>query len=483
MTALKAPRERLRRQHGAFGVLYAIILPVMLGMVGLAIDLSMVYARGHELQAIADSAALAAARALDGTQTGLDNAKSNARHAARTAEYRFLNPETIDWSPAALSLGPSRDGPWTQIDAVSPSELPRLYFARVDTGELDPIYGRVAIAFLRVVGVEGEQNLARRAVAGRKETLLGPLAVCALNDAPLSMRSNAPASGAQEAVEFGFRRGVGYNLLNLNSHGNTPRSFVINPLDFAPAPAIASHHDDAAVRPFVCTGAIPAPPIESGSTLYVRQPFPASLVPELNSRFASYGSGSVCTKFGAPPDSNVLDYRGGYPQFWISGAPQPLNGSAASYFSAGKLATVADAEVLPPGTTAASYGTLWAFSRPLRYTGGGAGAPFNRNDWSKLYPVTSGSTLASSYVASESPYDRNVSPHKLSPAPLEGITTRRILNVPLLECPVSGGSARVLGIGRFLMTTPATQSPPAIHAEFGGLATFGSLAASAVLFK
>lgn len=479
----RLPQQRRSRQRGAFGVLYAIILPVMLGMVGLAIDLSMVYARGHEMQAIADSAALAAARALDGTPEGLAEAKLIAAKVARTAEYRFLNAETIEWSPAALSVGASRDGPWIPADSVSTGDLPKMFFAQVDTGALNEAYGRVTIAFLRVVGVEGEYNLARRAVAGRKDTSLGPLAVCALNNAPLTKRSNAPATGMDEAVEYGFRRGVGYNLLNLNPNGSTPKSYMINPIDFAPAPALASHHTDDAVRPFVCSGAIPAAPIANGSTLYVREPFPASMAVELNSRFGNFTSGSACTKFGSPPDANIIDYRGGYQFFWISGAPQPLRGSAQPYLAGSKLMTVADADPLPPGTTAASYGTLWAFSRPLRYTDGDLGEPFARGDWSKLYPVTSGPNLSSSYTQQTSPYDRNLSPHRQLPTPLQGISKRRILNVPLLDCPVSGSSARVLGIGRFLMTSPATTSPPAIHAEFGGMTTYGSLTASAVLYK
>jgi hypothetical protein len=472
MKPVRLPCQRPSRQQGAFGVLYAIILPVMLAMVGLAIDLSVLYARGHELQAIADGAALAAARALDGTEEGLAKARDNARRTARAAEYRFLHPETIDWSSAALSVGPTRDGPWTQADAVNAAELPNMLYAQVDTSALDAIYGRIGIAFLRVIGVPAEQNLARRAVAGRKDSNIGPLAVCALSHAALAMRSNAPATKAEEAVEYGFRRGVGYNLLNLNSNGNTPRSFAVNPLDFPPAVSLTSHQSDDALRPFVCSGTMPAPPIRGGSTLYVREPFPVSMVRELNSRFASFNGGSVCTRYGAPPDSNVIDFRGPYTGFYISGAPTPLRGSAASYFSQGKLFTVADADVLPPGTTAESYGTLWSFGRPLRYADGGLGAPFTRTDWSKLYPVSAGAPLSSNYSFAQSPYDRGLSPHRQGPGSMAGITRRRVLNVPLLDCPVGGANARVLAIGKFLMTSPAT-----------GLTTYGELAASAVLYK
>ncbi len=481
----RAPfRTPPRRELGAFGILYAIMLPVMLGMIGLAVDLSIMYARGHELQAVADGAALAAARALDGTQDGLDAARANARSAARKAEFNFLNSETFEWSSAALSFSASPDGPWIPSDSVSTLDIPGLLYAQVDTAGLDAMYGSVAIAFLRVVGVEGEQTMARRAVAGRRDTAITPLAVCALNNTPLTSRSNAPSTGVDEAVEYGFRRGVGYNLLQLNPNGSSAKSYVVNPLDFPPAPQVASHYTDDAVRPFVCSGAIPAPEIAGGSQVYVREPFPSSMVAELNSRFGNYGGGSVCTHFGAPPDANVIDFRGGYSGFWISGAPQPLQGSATSFVDGARLATVADASVLPAGTTAASYGTLWSFSRPLRFNSatGTSGAAFTRNDWNKLYPVSSGSPLSSSYSNAVSPYDRNVAPHRLTPA-IAGTFTRRILNVPLLECPVAGSTARVLAIGRFLMTTPATLAPAAIHAEFGGITTYGPLTASAVLYQ
>jgi hypothetical protein len=47
-----------------------------------------------------------------------------------------------------------------------------------------------------------------------------------------------------------------------------------------------------------------------------------------------------------------------------------------------------------------------------------------------------------------------------------GIKYRRVLNLPLLQCPVSGNSATVLAIGKFFMTVPATST--SISAEFAG---------------
>ena len=443
------------------------------------------YARRRALQSVADGAALAAARALDGTRAGIDNARDKAGATAEENKYRFLNSERVSWSDAALSFGRSAEGPWIGAASVPDSELPFLTFARVDTGELDEEHGRVAVTFMRVVGASGSHNLARVAVAGRRATSLAPLGVCALSNTEISSRSNAPAVNAEEMLEYGFRRGVNYNLLNLNPNGLSAKSYVINPLDFAPAGAVASNHTDETLRAFVCSGTMPAPPIVNGTSLYVREPFPPSLAIELNSRFADYGNGSVCERFGSPPDRNVIDYRGGYSSWWMNATPAPIGGSAQSLNVGGKLLTIADVNGPSAGTTNASYGPLWAFSRPLRYDSatGSAGAAFARTDWNKLYPVSAATQPASSYTPTVSPYERHLSPHILLPAGFKGLPNRRVLNVPLLECPVSGDSARVLGIGRFLMTSPATVSPAAIHAEFGGLTTYGSLTASAVLYK
>lgn len=489
MRSVRRPRQPRSSERGAFGILYAIILPVMLGMVGLAVDLSIVYARSHELQAIADGAALAAARALDGTAEGLATAEENARRTARLAKYRFLDAETIEWSVAALSFGPTVDGPWSPANAVAAGDVPNMRFARVDTAGLNTVYGRVSATFLQVVGVSGEQNLSRSAVAGRKDSSLAPLALCALNPAERSGRLNA--AGAEELLEFGFRRGVGYNLLNIGP-ATQARNYIVNPVDFAPAPAIATHMDDAAIRPFVCTGTMHIPLLQAGSILYVREGFPAAWAAELNSRFGNYNGGSICNKYGAPPDSNIIEFRGGYPQFWmpngrtatLRASAMPLDESSAGPGSDKR--TIADVDPVPGGTVAGHYGPLWAFSRPLRYNSATdvVGPPFTRTDWASLYPVGTPPAPSSNYNRTIMPYELNAAPNRLSPLPLHGMHQRRVLNVPLLACPANGATrATMVAIGRFMMTSPATVAPAAIHAEFGGLVNYNMLTASAVLYK
>lgn len=60
-----------RRQDGVFAIVYAMLLVPMRMMVGLAIDLSLAYTRHADMQTLADSVAVAAARARDGSAAGV----------------------------------------------------------------------------------------------------------------------------------------------------------------------------------------------------------------------------------------------------------------------------------------------------------------------------------------------------------------------------------------------------------------------------
>lgn len=57
---------------GVFAVLFVLLLFVMLGFCGLAADTAVIYNRKAEMNGIAGSIALAAARELDGTTAGIE---------------------------------------------------------------------------------------------------------------------------------------------------------------------------------------------------------------------------------------------------------------------------------------------------------------------------------------------------------------------------------------------------------------------------
>lgn len=95
------------------------------------------------------------------------------------------------------------------------------FFARVDTSALDPAHGKVINFFMPVISSAfAQSNVAASAVAGRDSLNVLPLAICA------NSNTSAAALPSGELVEYGFRRGVSYDLMNLNPGGRTPRIFL-----------------------------------------------------------------------------------------------------------------------------------------------------------------------------------------------------------------------------------------------------------------
>lgn len=72
---------RLRKdEEGSIWILFVILIAVIMGMVGLALDGGRLFALNNEMQDIADAAALAGARELDGTSTAITRATDRAQN-------------------------------------------------------------------------------------------------------------------------------------------------------------------------------------------------------------------------------------------------------------------------------------------------------------------------------------------------------------------------------------------------------------------
>ena len=78
---------RSRRRRGYILVALCLSLSFLLGVSGLALDIGRMYVTKNEAQAYVDSAALAAARQLDGTAAGLTRATTAA--GSDTDKWRF----------------------------------------------------------------------------------------------------------------------------------------------------------------------------------------------------------------------------------------------------------------------------------------------------------------------------------------------------------------------------------------------------------
>lgn len=488
---------RRRRERGAYAVLIAPLMIVILALCGLALDAGALFNRKAEVSGLARAVALAAAQELNGSAAGVDAARMRAREAAErfTVQYGL----GVAWSDAALALGtsPARSGDWVPASGVAnPS---RYHFARVDTAALDRALGTVDTLFLQVLA-SGPRSVRvdEIAIAGRAAIDVLPIAVCAMSEDAAAERVN-PGVAASELVEYGFRRGVSYDLMQLNPRGTTPARYLVNPV--VPPGLPGAPFDPADAGPFACTGTMWMPSLKGGavrvSQLEATLPL-ASLYTQLNSRLDDY-TGDLCSVHSAPPDVNVRPYAydkaGGAP--WMS--PAIGNPAAVSTTERGKLETVAD--IPPPGSTlsginAGSYGPLWSYAKAVRFSSYTPGVPepaggyatLSTSDWAKLYAAGLSSNKYPS-GSQASPYNPvGVSNPNTIAAPNNkrkdyATALRRVLNVPLLSCATlpagANAQATVLGVGRFFMTVPAT--PASLVAEFAGMAPDQSLTGPVVL--
>jgi hypothetical protein len=463
--------RRKGSEDGAIAIMFPFLLLVMIAMFGMALDLSRSYNRKAELQAAADAVALAAASALDGTPEGINGAITAATDAVAGYTYAYNNGP-FSWSSAALKFGTSADGGsggWVDA-ATAKASASQIFFAQVDTSALDAKHGKVKNFFMAVLSSAlAETNVAASAVAGRDSLSVLPLAICA------NSNTAAAALSSGELVEYGFRRGVSYNLMNLNPGGRLPENFLVNPV--APAGTVGTTIKNRLdlVTPFICTGKMAIPTLRGGS-ITVERGFPIDpLYLPLNSRF---GPVTQCLSSTAPADPVVKSFDLANAT-WMKDKPDNL--SANPLADPDPLLTVAEK---PSGATKTAYGPLWTYAKAVPYSAyaakGGVEPPdgyttYKDTDWGLLY--TPGSPQPKSYP--NTPYQAaGGSPtYKLS-------RNTRVLHVPLLSCPVSTGAistANVVGIAKFFMTVQASSS--ALYAEFAGMDTEAALGGNARLYR
>jgi hypothetical protein len=341
-------------------------------------------------------------------------------------------------------------------------------------------------------------------VAGKLVTPITPLAVCAMNNNPTGTHLNANGAPADK-LAYGFRTGVSYNLLQLNPYGTTPKPFLVDPVD-SPVEKNNPHFTQTYMQPFMCSGSVALGQV-MGRDVYIK-PLPTDfegaswhLVDWLNSRF---GASSLCNANGAPPDSNVREFHGNfngdYPS-WYMATDKFTNGTADWTIRNGnslvafpdlaiKSTTDAQSSLTPP-LLEACFGPLWAYSKPVD---AGTGATLSTTRWPDLYqyqypnpdPKGTPKTLTVQVTQATSDYpttkgaDTPYLAHVTPPPTGTGVTGRRVLNIPLIDCSVdtSGGVGKVLAIGKFFMTAKAT--PTAIPGEFAGI---NNVTGPAVLFR
>jgi hypothetical protein len=486
--ALQHSRLDSKRQKGAIAVMFAGSLLLIIGFCGLALDLSRIYNRKVEMQGVAASVAVAAAKKLNGTSSGISDALAAAHTILEDQYYgpKYAYAQPMMWSDVAIKFSKYANGSTGWLSAAEAFASPGdLMYAKVDTNALDQAYGSVEMLFMPVLpSALTTVNVSHAAVAGRSRIGVAPLAICAMEPTPAAPRLNP--SGNVELVEYGFRRGVSYDLMNLNPINNaTKENFLVDPIAPPGSGSSPSNFALSTIGPYVCTGTMALPKV-NGVSVSVQSGFPIGvLFNHLNSRFDLY-NGGACDPNAAPPDTNIKQFTAATIG-WMN--PKPILQTAKLDTTAGRRQTIAD---LPPpnNQTPTQYGPLWAYARAVPWSSfsgqtepASGYTPFAASTaiWTSLYSTGPG---LSGYPAgaTATPYFAGGSFASLpSLAHRPGIKNRRVLNVPLLACPVSGSSATVLGIGKFFMTIPADNA--ILSAEFGGATTDSQLGGPVELYQ
>jgi Flp pilus assembly protein TadG len=495
------------RQRGAVAILFGLSALVLFGFMALAVDLGRTYVVRTELQNAADAAALAGAIQLNQTAAGVccgaDSAVTRAIAMAAQNNFKFSSPVAI--TIANLSVGNCpEDSCMVAASSVTTDTLAAgMTFLRVQIGSGDlPTFFASVPTTASGTGTSATSTFGK-AVAGHFVTQIMPLGVCAID--PLVKGGVRPSLAGNELVEFGFRRGIAYNIPQLNPLGGASGDPLwINPLNAPPSSCIAANSSANIMKPFVCTGTSTIISSVPGTVYANTGGSYGPMEKALNSRFDDFTGGNVCDPASAPPDINIRSYDIANPNAAppIPPPPPPMKAwSPRNWMQPGgdTLPERQSIEVNPATgkpynpATIQQYGALWSYSRAVRAVGASpnatAGLPFDLSDWENLYGVglaadTAGypaaaaippfppGTLAAPYYTTSGNYFE--SPNPAHP----GKRSRRVLNVAILDCtsltPAPGlacAALPVVGVGKFFMQTKAnlTGGTKSLEAEFGGL--------------
>lgn len=507
-----APLSRRRQQRGAIAILLGLSIFVLFGFMALAVDLGRTYVVRTELQNAADAAALAGAMQLNQTQKGVwDGANPNnsavgrAINIAAQNNFKFSSPVAITIANLSVGTCPD-DGCMVPASSITSDALAAgRTFLKVDipSGGLATFFARVPTTAAGT-GTPSTSTFGR-AVAGHFVTQIIPMGVCAID---LIQGGRRPVAGGlpDELTELGFRRGIAYNIPQLNPLGGASGDPLwINPLNAPPGACNAANSSANVMKPFVCTGTSTVITSLPGLVYANTGGSYGPMETALNSRFDDYGGGpNACDPASAPPDINMRTYDIANPNAAppIAPPPPPMKawsprqwmeplGDLLPERQSIEINTATGKPYDPP--TIKQYGALWSYSRAVQALGSSpnatAGPAFALNDWENLYGI--GLKFdPSGYPANPSippfpvgalaaPYNTSSGAYFQAPSLAHpGRRNRRVLNVAILDCTglVAGpglacATLPVVGVGKFFMQTKAdlTGGTKAIQTEFAGL--------------
>ncbi len=222
----RCARWRNRGERGFSLILLSLTLVVLLGMVGLGVDLGRMFIHKTELQTFADASALAAISQMDGTALGIQLADSMATTgpAGATSPNRY-NFGTTTVTNVVTSYATSFTGTYDNYATASSNATNQYSFIRVS------VSANVPLNFLPVIsGIPTSMSVSASAIAGQKAMS------SATNGGLLPFAPDA--HNQADTTNFGFTPGVKYTL----KWGNGNTTTCAGDAGFEPPGAPPSEH-------------------------------------------------------------------------------------------------------------------------------------------------------------------------------------------------------------------------------------------------
>jgi hypothetical protein len=258
--------REFRKEEGAIAIIVALSMVVLVGFVGLALDLGKLYIAKSELQNSADACALAAVHELAGANT---NQLALAEAAGLSAGMRhnvLFHGEPVSLAvDENVTFSQTLEGAYQPKAAIGSTEALRMQYARctVDRAEITTWFIQV-LNLLPGISI-GNQSVAAAAVATR---LPSQVTSCAL---PLGICSSAVSPAPP----------VGTWLQSaISPNGATTGNFVW--VDYSPSGGGASELGGDMAGAGVCNLPVTGAQAGEGGIM-------SSLAPYWNSRFGIYG--------------------------------------------------------------------------------------------------------------------------------------------------------------------------------------------------
>jgi Flp pilus assembly protein TadG len=176
-----------RCERGFVLITMAIVTIALVGALGMAVDVGRAFIAKNEVQTFCDAASMAAVLKLDGTATGIANAKTAVANTPNA-----WNMDTASVSSPTVDFATSVSGPWS----TNPSPATGYTFARVQATVPLPFY------FAPVVTGSLTQNVYSVSIAAQI-----PITSFSRGLAPYTVVSTTPA-----AANFGLVLGQQYDI-------------------------------------------------------------------------------------------------------------------------------------------------------------------------------------------------------------------------------------------------------------------------------